>query len=182
MKRPPVTIATMLVVGVVACGGNGAPEQATPAQAATVQAPASAEPDAAAATTDSPSLDISNLKACEIVTPQEASTIIGGKLLNEPPAGFSNCAYVVDVNGATESYRLSLSAPAMYVAMLETQTGAEKGEPVAGLWDEAYIQPRALNSGYSLVAVRDGKLALEVWGDRKEPLIAIARLAVSRVP
>ena len=29
-------------------------------------------------------MDIASLKACEIVTPQEAATIIGGKLLNEP--------------------------------------------------------------------------------------------------
>ena len=30
-------------------------------------------------------------EACEIVTPQEAVTTIGGKLVNETPAGFSNC-------------------------------------------------------------------------------------------
>jgi hypothetical protein len=32
------------------------------------------------------------------------------------------------------------------------------------------------------VALQRGKLALEVWGDRQEPLIELARLAVSRVP
>jgi len=57
-----------------------------------------------------------------------------------------------------------------------------RGEPVAGLWDEAYVQSRAPESGFSLVALQRGKLALEVWGDRKEPLIELARLAVSRVP
>ena len=127
-------------------------------------------------------MDIASLKACEIVTPQEAATIIGGKLLNDPPAGFSNCAYVVEVNGTTESYRIRFSTPTMHEALLETQSGAERGESVTGLWDEAYVQPRAPDSGYSLVVLQRRKLALEVWGDRKEPLAELARLAVSRVP
>ena len=70
----------------------------------------------------------------------------------------------------------------MYAALLETQSDAERGESVAGLWDDAYVQPRAPDSGYSLVALRRGKLALEVWGDRKEPVVELAKRAVSRVP
>ena len=172
---------TALLIGVVACGGKGAPDQAA-APAPSVQAPASVESSPAAATDGSPAVDIASLKACEIVTPQEAATIIGGKLLNEPPTGFSNCAYVVEVDGTTESYRISFSAPAMHEAMLETQSVAERGESIAGLWGEAYLQSRAPESGYSLVALQRGRLALEVWGDRKEPLIELAKLAVSRVP
>jgi len=172
---------TALLIGVVACGGKGAPEQAA-APAPSVQVPASVESSPAAATDGSPAVDIASLKACEIVTPQEAATIIGGKLLNEPPAGFSNCAYVVEVDGTTESYRISFSAPAMHEAMLETQSVAERGESIAGLWGEAYLQSREPESGYSLVALQRGRLALEVWGDRKEPLIELAKLAVSRVP
>lgn len=173
--------ATALVMGIVACGGKSAPEQTTP-PAPAAQAPALAENQVAAAATGSPAVDIAGLKACEIVTPQEAATIIGGKLLNEPPAGFSNCAYVVEVDGTTESYRVNFSAPAMHEALLATQSGAERGESVAGLWDEAYVQSRAPESGYSLVVLQRGRLALEVWGDRQEPLIEIARVAVSRVP
>ena len=172
---------TVLVMGFVACGGQGAPEQAA-APAPSVEAPDLAESNTVAATTGSPAVDVAGLKACEIVTPQEAATIIGGKLLNEPPAGFSNCAYVVEVDGTTESYRISFSAPAMHEAMLETQSIAERGESIAGLWGEAYLQSRAPESSYSLVALQRGKLALEVSGDRKEPLIELAKLAVSRVP
>ncbi len=125
--------------------------------------------------------DVSTLKACEIVTPQEAATIIKGRLLNEPPAGFPNCAYVVDVDGKTESYRIAFAEPAMYVAMLEAETDAEKGEHLPGLWDEAYVRPRSVGDGFSVVVVRRGDLAMEVWGDRKAPTIEIAKLAVSRV-
>ena len=181
MNLRSVIGVTTLLMGVVACGGKGAPEQAA-APAPSAQAPASVESSPAAATDGSPAVDTASLKACEIVTPQEAVTIIGGKLLNEPPAGFSNCAYVVEVDGTTESYRISFSAPAMHEAMLETQSVAERGESIAGLWGEAYLQSRAPESGYSLVALQRGRLALEVWGDRKEPLIELAKLAVSRVP
>ena len=181
MNIRSVISVTVLLMGVVACGGKSTPEQAAPVAAAT-QAPTLAGNDTSAAPAGAPALDIASLKACEIVTPQEAATIIGGKLLNEPPAGFSNCAYVVEVTGATESYRISFSTPAMYEALLETQSDAERGESIAGLWDEAYLQPRALGSGYSLVALQRGKLALEVSGDRKEPLLELAKLAVSRVP
>jgi hypothetical protein len=181
MNTRSVIGVTVLLVGVVACGGKSTPEQAAPA-ATSAQAPTLPENDTAAATTDSPALDIASLKACEIVTPQEAATIIGGKLLNEPPAGFSNCVYVVEVNGTTESYRVSFAAPAMYAAMFEAQSEAERGVPVAGLWDEAYVHPRAVDSGYSLVALQRGKLGLEVWGDRQEPLLELAKLAVSRIP
>ena len=181
MSLRSVIGVTTLLVGIVACGGKGAPDQAA-APAPSAQAPALAEISPAATTTGSTAVDIASLKACEIVTPQEAATIIGGKLLNEPPAGFSNCAYVVEVDGTTESYRISFSAPAMHEAMLETQSIAERGESVTGLWDEAYVRPRATDSGYSLVALQRGRLALEVWGDRQEPLIELARLAVSRVP
>jgi hypothetical protein len=178
--RSMIGVAALLI-GVVACGGQSAPEQAA-APTPSAPARASVESSPAAATDGSPAVDTASLKACEIVTPQEAATIIGGKLLNEPPAGFSNCAYVVEVDGTTESYRISFSAPALHEAMLETQSVAERGESIAGLWGEAYLQSRAPESGYSLVALQRGRIALEVWGDRQEPLIELAKLAVSRVP
>jgi hypothetical protein len=182
MKMRTVIGVTMLVLGVVACSGESAPEQTTRAPPPSAQGPAPAEGDAVAVTAGSTAPRIESLKACEIVTPQEASEIIGGELLNEPPTGLPNCAYVLDVKGTTESYRLSFSTPDIYVAMLESQNEEERGEPVAGLWDEAYVQPRAIGSGYSLVVIQRGKLALEVSGDRKEPLVPLAKLAVLRVP
>lgn len=181
MKTRSVICVTVLAMGMVACGDKSTPEQAAPA-ATSAQAPTLPESDTSGAMTGSPAPDIAGLKACEIVTPQEAATIIGGKLLNEPPAGFASCAYVVEVNGTTESYRIIFAAPDMYAAMFEAQSDAERGAPVAGLWDEAYFQPRGMEGGYSLVALQRGKLALEVSGDRKEPLLELAKLAVSRVP
>lgn len=158
---------------VAACGAKSPPEPA----AATAPAPVPAEtaPPAAAAR------DVAALKACEIVKPEQVATIVGGKLLNEPPAGFPNCAYVLDVNGATESYRISFADPGVYTAMLEIQGEAERGEKLDGLWDEAYVQPRAMGDGVSVIVIKRGDLALEASGPRKEPAVEIARLAVSQI-
>ena len=169
---------TALLIGVVACGGKSAPDQAA---APSEQAPALAESRPAAATTGSPAVDLASLKACEIVTPQEAATIIGGKLLNEPPAGFSNCAYVVEVDGTAGGLASVSSAPAMHEALLETQSVAERGS-VTGLWDEAYVRPRAPDSGYFTGGLAARQACARGLGDRQEPLIELARLAVSRVP
>ena len=172
---------TTLLMGVVACGGKGAPEQAA-APAPSAQAPASVESSPAAVTAGSPAVDIAALNACEIVTPQEAATIIGGKLLNEPPVGFSNCAYVVEVDGTTESYRISFSAPSMYVDHARDAERCGAGR----------VDCRVVGRGVPAVArtgerLLPGGLAAQQAcargvGDRKEPLIELARLAVSRVP
>jgi len=171
-------VAVLLVVGLTSCGRSEPPQQAT-ASPPPAAAPAAPSPDAAASPAV-PARDVSTLKACEIVTPQEAATIAGGQLLNEPPAGFANCAYVVEVGGNTESYRLLLTEPGLYTAMLDAQSPAEKGERIDGLWDEAYVQPRT-TGGISVIVLRRGDLALEVSGDRRDPALEIARLAASRL-
>lgn len=170
-----LVVASMTVAS---CGGHDSGSK--PAQDATASAAAPAAASAPAASVPPPR-DVSAIKACEIMPPQEVSTIVGGRLLNEPPAGFANCAYVVEAGGATEQYRLVFAEPGMYTAMLDVQSEAEKGERVQGLWDEAYLQARQGADGFTLIVIRRGDLALEVSGDRKEPVLEIARLAASRV-
>jgi hypothetical protein len=168
-----LAIAMSLVVG---CGRQDPPQQA--ATAAPSTSPAAAPAPALPAT---PARDVSALEACEIVPPAEVAAIVGGTLLNEPPTGFANCAYVLDANGTTESYRIAFGDPAPYVAMLDAQSEAERGERLDGLWDEAYVQTQAMADGFSVIVIRRGDLAVEATGPRKEPAVEIARLAVSRV-
>lgn len=173
MKKIDQTIAFALAIAMsllVGCGSQDPPEQAATA------APSTA-PAAAPAT---PARDLSALEACEIVPPAEVAAIVGGTLLNEPPRGFANCAYVLDANGTTESYRIAFSDPAPYVAMLDAQSEAEKGEKLDGIWDEAYVQTQAMADGFSVIVIRRGDLAVEATGPRKEPAVEIARLAASR--
>ncbi len=82
---------------------------------------------------------------------------------------------------APESYRLAFTTPEPYVAMLATQDEKDKGERIPDLLDEAYVQPQAVGEGVSVVAIARGDLALEVSGNRKEPALAIAKLAASRI-
>lgn len=175
-RNPSVFCAIVAAVCLASCGGatSSGSDSATPA--AQLQPPA-----APAGTAPAAGLEPSTLKACEIVTPQDAASIAGGRLLNEPPTGYSNCAYVIEVKGQTESYRLAFTGPGSYAAMLAAQTDAEKGERLEGLLDEAFVQPRAMGGGFSVVALRRGDVALEVSGDRRDAAVGIARLAASRV-
>lgn len=176
--RPTVGIA-LIAMALASCGGSTSGDSKTSGAASRPEAGAPAASQAAGATR--PGRDVSTLKACEIVTPQEAAGIIGGKLLNEPPAGFANCAYVVEVGGGTESYRLMFAEAGLYAATFSLPDFKEKAERLTGLWDEAYVHPREFGTGFSVIAVRRGDVALEVNGERKDPAVAIARLAASRV-
>lgn len=176
--RSSVGIAVLMTLALASCGKSppAADGAAQPAPAPTPPAPS-----AATAALPAPAArDVASLRACEIVKPAEVASIVGGPLLNEPPPGFANCAYVIEIAGRTESYRLMFSEPGVYAVMLEAQTPEEKGERIDGLWDEAYVQP-GMGAGVSVIVLRRGDLALEVKGDRREPALEIARLAASRV-
>ena len=126
--------------------------------------------------------DPSTLKACEVVTGKEVAGIAKGKLMSPPLGGAQACAYLVEMpDGTVESYRFSIQAPAGIEAMWKSQTAAERGEAVAGLWDEAHVAKQFMASGLSLAAVKRNDLAIEVTGERKDVLLAIAKLAISRL-
>jgi hypothetical protein len=160
---------------VAACGSK---QPSVPAEPAANTAPGPAQPAASA-----PARDISALRACELVTPAEVATIVGGKLLAEPAAGFPNCSYVIEVGDDTESYHVAYSEPGALQAMVDYEIANGAVERLDGLWDLAVVVPRDAETGggFSAIAIRKGDLAVEAWGERKEPAIEIARLAVSRV-
>jgi hypothetical protein len=126
--------------------------------------------------------DPSALKACEVVTGKDVAGIAKGKLASPPLGGAQACAYLVELaDGTVESYRFSIQSPAGIEAMWKSQTAPERGEAVAGLWDEAYVAKQFMASGLSLAVVKRNDLAIEVTGERKDVLLAIARLAISRL-
>lgn len=126
--------------------------------------------------------DLSKLRPCEVVTGKEVAAIAKGKLMSEPLAGSSACAYLIELaNGQVESYRLFLHGAATIEALLQAKSPAEKGERVPGLWDEAYVSKQPMASGLSLAALRRGDMAVEVTGERKEVLIGVAKLAIGRL-
>jgi len=126
--------------------------------------------------------DPSTLKACEVVTGNDVAGIAKGKLTSPPLGQAQACVYLVErPDGTVESYRVSIQAPAGIEAMWKSQTTTERGEAVAGLWDQAYVAKQFMASGLSLAAVKRNDLALEVTGERKDVLLAIAKLAISRL-
>ena len=126
--------------------------------------------------------DLSPLKACEVVTGKDVAGMAKGKLMSPPLGEAQACAYLVEMaDGTVESYRFSIQAPVGIEAMWKSQTAAERGEPVAGLWDQAYVAKQFMASGLSLTAVKRSDLAIEMTGERKEVLLAIGKLAVSRL-
>jgi hypothetical protein len=126
--------------------------------------------------------DLGKLRPCEIVTGKDVAAIAKGKLMSDPLGGSSACSYLIELsNGQVESYGLSFQAAAGVEALLKAQSPAEKGERVPGLWDEAYASKRFMASGFSLVVLRRGDMALEVTGERKDVLMAVAKLAIGRL-
>lgn len=177
MKIVSHVLLTAAIAFLAACGGRGSQEPATTPSGAPSVAPTTQ------AGTAVPARDISAIKACEIVGPEEVAGIVGGKLLTEPVAGFPNCSYVIEVGGGTESYRVAYSEPGALQAMVDYETATGPVERVEGLWDQAVVLPREAETGggFSAVAIRKGDIAVEVWGERKEPVVEVLRLAASRV-
>lgn len=126
--------------------------------------------------------DIASIKACDIVTSEEAGKIIGGKLLTPPIPGYPHCRYVVEMpDGATEAYQLAFVSASMQESFFEFLAKEGKLEKIAGLWDEAYLGPQEFGEGFRLLVLKRGDVAFEVGGERKEPLLAMAQLVVERV-
>jgi hypothetical protein len=118
----------------------------------------------------------------EVVTGKDVAGIAKGKLTSPPLGGAQACAYLMELaDGTVESYRFSIQAPADIEAVWKSQTAAERGEAVVGLWDQAYVAKQFMASGLSLAAVKRNDLAIEVTGERKDVLLAIAKVAISRL-
>ncbi len=126
--------------------------------------------------------DPSTFKACEVVTGKDMAGLAKGKLASPPLGEAQACAYLVEMaDGTVESYRFFIQASGGIEVMWKSQTAAERGEAVVGLWDQAYVAKQFMASGLSLTAVKRNDLALEVTGERKEVLLALAKLAISRL-
>lgn len=164
------------VFAAFACGSKEAqPPAATPG--APIAAVA-AGPAASASQTR----DLTSLKACEIVTGDEVAKIVGGKLATPPAASGRGCMYVIELpGGAGEGYTLRFEEASVMEQLLKMQTAGEKGENIGGPWDEAWLGKKPLGEGLRLWAVRRGDVAVDVGGERKEPILEIAKLAASRL-
>jgi hypothetical protein len=126
--------------------------------------------------------DPAKIRACDVVTGAEVASAAKGKLVSPPLGSGPSCRYTVEVaGGAVEAYQTMFQPAAGAQAVVAAQSPAERGEKIAGLWDEAYAGKRPMADGFSVLAIRRGDIAIEVTGERRDVALAIAKLAASRV-
>ena len=126
--------------------------------------------------------DLSKLDACKILTPADVTATTKRKVITSV-GGQVHCSYVVEApQSGADTYDFYLNQAAVVEALLDYKKGAEKGTPVAGLWNEAYVGPSVGSpKQLSLVALRRGDMAIEIQGPHKDVIVALAQLAVSRL-
>jgi len=126
--------------------------------------------------------DLSKLDACKILPPADVASTLKRKIVKSV-GGDRHCMYVPDApQSVADAYDFYLEEAAIMEALLQMKKGTEKGTPVPGLWTEAYVGPATGTPNLlSLVALKKGDVAIEIHGMSKDGLIALARLAVSRL-
>lgn len=131
---------------------------------------------------DAQKAELSKLRTCELIPGTEVAATAKGKLASPPIGSGGSCRYTIALpGGEVEAYQIAYQPAANVETVLKMQSPAERGEKVAGLWDEAYVGKRFMASGVSVTAVKRGDIAVEVGGERREVAIALAKIAVSRV-
>jgi hypothetical protein len=165
--------AVLVLVLLSACGEPDVPAPPPPA------APATDDTVSAAPA----SRDISAIDACTILPNQEVAEIVGGSLATTESSWTGpHCMYVIEVAGVTEGYVLHYSRAEEMAPVVDFLDDAQKGEPVAGPWQEAYLGPKEFGEGLRMIVLDRGDLALEVSGEaRRDPIVEIARRAYTRV-
>src|SRR5262245_43843565 len=126
--------------------------------------------------------DLSKLDACKILPATDVASAVKRKIIKSA-GGHAHCTYVPDApQSVADAYDFYLEEAALVEALLQVKSGAEKGTAVPGLWTEAYVGPATGTPGLlELVALKKGDMAIELKGVNKDHLIALARLAVSRL-
>lgn len=126
--------------------------------------------------------DLSKLDACKILTPADVAAATKGKVMTSVGGGVGgvHCMHVVDAQSGSGSYQLFLQAPAAAEAVWKIESAAERGTPVPGLWSEAYVKAGVANQ-FVLIALHRGDMAIEIHGPSKNAVLALGKLAVSRL-
>lgn len=126
--------------------------------------------------------DLSKLDACKVLTRADVAAATKGKVMTSVGGGVGgvHCMYVVDAASGSGSYQLFLQQPAAAEALWKIESAAERGTLVPGLWSEAYVKPRSADQ-FALIALRRGDMAIEIHGPSKNVVLALGKLAISRL-
>jgi hypothetical protein len=124
--------------------------------------------------------DLSKLDACKILPAADVAAAVKRKIATALGAQL-HCMYTPAAPEAiADAYDFYIAEAAIVEAMLKIPG---KRTPVPGLWTEAYIEPAGGDTPnlLSIVALKKGDIAFEIKGLGKDSLIALARVAASRL-
>ena len=129
--------------------------------------------------------DLTKLDPCKVLTSADVAAATKGKVSTSVGggAGATACMWVVDAPTGAGTYQLFLQKPDVIEALWQVEKGAEKGTPVSGLWNEAYMTPPGGMNGdqYHLIALNKGDMAIEVHGVNKDAVVSLGKTAASRL-
>jgi hypothetical protein len=130
--------------------------------------------------------DLTKLDACKVLTTADVEAAAKGK--QQTPqvgggAGGVHCGYFLQLpDKSVEQYDFYLEQEKLTVEVWKAFP-EQKGTPVPGLWDEAYIAPAGGGTvgQLRLTALHRGDMSIEVQGPRRDVIIALARVAIGRL-
>ena len=131
--------------------------------------------------------DLSKLDPCKTLTTADLEAATKGKVTMSVGGGLgaTACTWVIDSPSAAVAgeYHLLFAKADITQAAWDVSTPAEKGTPVPGIWDEAYMVPPGSLRGnrYFLTALKKGDMAIEVQGASKDVVTSLGKTAVSRL-
>jgi hypothetical protein len=157
------------------------PPAATEVNAAPTAAPATpAEQSAPPAS----GRDFTQIDVCGLISDQEVAQLDNGSV--QSPAQNSDlgttrgCSYGIQTaDGGYDNVIIYVEPPDLLEASLELST--DKGTPVAGVGDQAFLQKDVDAGQFRLLAERQGDFGIEVIGENGDALVAIAKLLLTRI-
>ena len=128
--------------------------------------------------------DFTQIDVCSLVSDQEVAQLDNGSV--QSPAQNSDlgttrgCSYGIQTaDGGYDNVIIYVEPPDLLEASLELSS--DKGAPVAGVGDQAFLQKDVDAGQFRLLAERQGDFGIEVIGENGDALAAIAKLLLTRI-
>jgi hypothetical protein len=128
--------------------------------------------------------DFMKIDVCSLVSDKEVAQLDNGTV--QSPAQNSDlgttrgCSYgITTADGGYDNVIIYVEPPDLLEASLELST--DKGTPVAGIGDQAYLQKDTDTGQFRLLAERKGDFGVEVIGENSDSVVAIAKLLLPRI-
>jgi hypothetical protein len=123
-------------------------------------------------------------RECKVLTPADLSAATKGKVSSTVGGGVgaAACMWVIDAPSGAGTYQLFLEEAKIIEAVVSVKNAGDKETKVPGLWTEAYLKPPGPSGdAYILTVLKRGEMAIEVHGVNKDAVIALAKVATSRL-